>query len=95
MITASITELKNRLSSYVDKVRAGESVLVLDRGLPVARLESPGIVPDDERVAALVRQGLARPATAPPPVDLLREELPAKRNVSLLEALLEERREGR
>ena len=42
MKTASISQLKNGLSSYVDLVRAGESVLVTDRGVVVARLEPAG-----------------------------------------------------
>lgn len=35
-------ELKNRLSAYVRQVRAGESVLVTDRGEVVAELLPPG-----------------------------------------------------
>jgi prevent-host-death family protein len=31
-------ELKNRLSKYLNHVRAGETILVTDRGEPVARL---------------------------------------------------------
>lgn len=40
MVVATITEAKNGLSALVDQVRAGESVLIMDRGTPVARLES-------------------------------------------------------
>ena len=35
---AGIAELKARLSGYLKKVRAGEEVLITDRGHPVARL---------------------------------------------------------
>jgi prevent-host-death family protein len=42
MKTASISQLKNGLSAYVDQVRAGGSVLVTDRGVVVARLEPAG-----------------------------------------------------
>lgn len=38
MKTASISELKARLSAYVDAVREGEEVLVTDRGRPIARI---------------------------------------------------------
>ena len=39
MKTATITQAKNGLSALIDRVRAGESILILDRGTPVARLE--------------------------------------------------------
>jgi len=35
---AKISELKARLSAYLDAVRRGETVIVLDRKTPVARL---------------------------------------------------------
>ncbi len=38
MMQAKISELKNSLSSYLRKVKSGESILVLDRNTPVARL---------------------------------------------------------
>ena len=94
MITVGISELKNKLSAYLDKVRAGETVLVLDRGVPVAELTPANDVSDDERIRRLVRKGIARPAKGPPPLHLL-DEAPPKSGASVLEALLEERREGR
>ena len=39
MDRATISQIKNRLSAYLKKVRAGESVLILDRDQPIARLE--------------------------------------------------------
>ncbi|WP_369294471.1 type II toxin-antitoxin system Phd/YefM family antitoxin, partial [Klebsiella pneumoniae] len=36
MEKATISELKNRLSAYLKKVRAGHTVLILDRDRPVA-----------------------------------------------------------
>src|SRR5579864_8161600 len=41
MKTVGIRELKDRLSEYVRRARQGESVLVTDRGEPVARLCPP------------------------------------------------------
>ena len=32
METATITQVKNGLSAYIDRVKAGESILVTDRG---------------------------------------------------------------
>jgi len=42
MKTVGLRELKNRLSEYVREVRAGETVLVTDRGEVVAELLPPG-----------------------------------------------------
>ena len=38
MIRANISELRNGLSAYLRNVRRGESVLILDRNVPIARL---------------------------------------------------------
>ncbi len=42
MKAVAVKELKNRLSSYLREVRAGEVVLVTDRGRVVAELRQPG-----------------------------------------------------
>src|SRR6266446_8458384 len=39
---AKISELKNRLSYYLARVRRGESILVLDRDQVIARIEPAG-----------------------------------------------------
>ena len=38
MIRTTISQLRNGLSAYLRRVRRGESVLVMDRKVPVARL---------------------------------------------------------
>jgi len=40
--TVGLRELKNRLSAYIRDVRAGDGVLVTDRGEVVAELLPPG-----------------------------------------------------
>lgn len=47
-------ELKTRLGQYLARVRAGETILVTDRGKPVAELR-PVDVPDDPAEQALRR----------------------------------------
>lgn len=42
MRVVGLRELKNRLSEYVRQVRAGEVVLVTDRGEVVAEMRRPG-----------------------------------------------------
>jgi prevent-host-death family protein len=62
MKTVGVRELKNRLSEYIRQVRAGESVLVTDRGEVVAELTSPGRAAIDPSVPvgliALARRGI-------------------------------------
>jgi prevent-host-death family protein len=96
---ATITEAKNQLSALIDRVRHGETIVITDRGRPVARLVSAltGAAQDpDGRLARLERRGGLRRATAQPPRALIARKLPLTRSPSgVLDALLEERREGR
>lgn len=55
MITAGIREIKNRLSEYIRKVRAGERVVVTEHGKPVAVITRPG-GPVDERIDGMIRE---------------------------------------
>jgi len=61
MKSVNIAELKNRLSLYLNEVKAGEEILVRDRNQPVAR-----IVPlarsrdEDEELLTLASQGKLR-----------------------------------
>jgi prevent-host-death family protein len=57
-----IRELKNALSKYIERVRAGEEVIVTDRGRPVARLSS--LDASDDRLAELVAAGIVRAPTS-------------------------------
>lgn len=64
MKTMGVRELKNRLSEVVRAVRAGEHVLVTDRGTVVAELVPPGRQLADPRIppglARLAERGIAR-----------------------------------
>ena len=59
--TVNIAELKNRLSVYLNEVRAGQEVLVRDRNTPIARIVpiAHGADQDDE-LLALAAQGKVR-----------------------------------
>ena len=96
MRTATITEAKNGLSALIDRVKAGETIVITDRGIPVARLQPLTDADQEGRIARLERAGLVRRGSAPPPLDLL-DEPPASvpGGGSVVEALLEERRSGR
>ncbi len=95
MEKATISQIKDRLSAYLRKVRAGQTILILDRNRPVARLERVGgDAPADDRLTRLEQAGLLRRATHRLSVERLRA--PARRTeASLLQALLEERRDAR
>ena len=99
MKRASITEAKNNLSALIDGLKGGSPVLIVDRGRPVARLEA--VTGDheseqDERLSRLVRDGLVRPRRSKPSQTLFSAQPPrAKAGASALDALIEERREGR
>lgn len=54
-----IRDLKNGLSRYIERVRAGEEIVVTDRGRPVARLSA--IDDSTDRLADLIAAGLVRP----------------------------------
>jgi prevent-host-death family protein len=97
MKRASITEAKNNLSKLIDGVKAGTPVLIMDRGHPVARLEPVTDADASGRLARLIRDGVVRPSRGPGlPKSFFSEPLPrSKPGISILEALLEERREGR
>jgi prevent-host-death family protein len=86
--TAAVTEIKNRLSHYLRLVARGETVTILDRGRPVARLMR--VETGDAEIEALVAAGLARPPAAPLPRDFLTRRLPQPKK-SVSEALIEDR----
>ncbi len=93
MTVAAVSEIKARLSEYLARVRGGEEVVVTDRGRPVAR-----IVPVEDRephLGELERQGLIRGPSARLPDDFLDRPRPALEGPSLVDAVIEERAEGR
>lgn len=88
MRTAGVTELKNRLSHYLRLVARGESVTILDRGRPVARLMR--VESSDAELDGLVASGLARAPIASLPRDFLTRQLP-RAKASVARALVEDR----
>ncbi len=97
MKTATITQAKNGLSALLDLVRAGESVVITDRGRPVARLEPATSVESmDGRLLRLERAGMIRIGMAAPPIAAIKRPPPRPSEAaSAVQALLDERRDGR
>lgn len=84
----AMSTLRAHLSEWVDRARAGEEVLVTDRGVPVARLVGVDAAPVLER---LVAEGvIGRAGRAPRPRAAGRPRAPAKGSVADL--ICEQRR---
>ena len=106
MIRVTITQAKNGFAAYLRRVKSGESVVVMDRRTPVARIVPVGYgagdaketddVDKDAKVARLERAGIVVRRSPGSPLDLPGQPLPP--GAGVLEALLgertEERREG-
>jgi len=99
MKRVSLAEAKNNLSVLIDGLKSGSPVLIVDRGRPVARLEPMTAGHEggqDGRLSGLLRDGVVRPRRAEQPRALLTSQPPrASADASAVDALLEERREGR
>lgn len=99
MRMASISETKDRLSALIDRVRHGETVLITDRSIPVARLEpviGSETIDVSGRLARLERAGVLRRGRGGVAKEILATAPPAaERGASALMALLEEREAGR
>jgi prevent-host-death family protein len=96
MKQAKISELRDRLSHYLRRVRQGETIEVVNREAPIARLvpvapstREPGTWARRLQQAGLVKVG---------PMKGVREILqkkPVRKKTGVLDALLQQRREGR
>ncbi len=96
MRRAAIADLKAHLSEYLDAAKAGEEVVVTERGRPVARLGPVGAAEGgQDRLSHLYRASLARPPLKKLSPDILRRRGPADPRGRILAALLAERREER
>lgn len=96
METAAIAQLKSQLSRYLRRVKAGEEIVVTERGIPIARLvpaarREPGL----EGLRDLERQGLIRLGSGRLPKSFWK--LPRARDPQALvrRAVVEEREAGR
>ena len=89
-----IKELRASLSETLAKVKAGDEIVVTERGEPIAKIVP--VLSEDEAMQELVRKGLARPPMRPmDPEELLRLPWPEDPEGSVLAALLDDRRHGR
>lgn len=94
MEKASVSQLKDHLSAYLKKVRAGRSILIVDRDVPIATLERIQGARHDDRLTRLEKAGILRRSERPLDVAALREPGPRVRQ-GVLEALIHDRDEER
>ena len=100
MRRVSITEAKNRFNALLEYVRRGETVVIEERGVAIARLAPVnGSSADDDaaKLARLMRAGVIR-APERDPVSVMQAVLaraPVEARQSVVEALLVERRDSR
>lgn len=94
MKKARVSDLKNQMSRYLDYVRHGETVLVLDRKVPVAELKPVTGRSSNGNLIALERKGIIRLGSGRIPERFFKEKLSGRR-ARVLDALLEERKKGR
>lgn len=99
MKIASITQTKNQLSALIDAVKQGETVLIMDRDRPVAQLVPIACLGDENveaRLLELEREGIIFRPKGAPDLEILKQPPPRlPGDASALQALLEERSEGR
>ena len=58
VVRVGVRELRENLRTWLDRVKAGDQIVVTERGKPVARLEA---VDPESRLAELIRLGIVRP----------------------------------
>ena len=96
MKQAKISDLKNNLSRYLDLVRQGETIQILDRDIPIALITSisgsKGFSQQD-RLKQMERKGLVRTGKTALLKSILDAPPPGKKT-GALRAMLEEREEG-
>lgn len=98
MQTTGVAELKASLSEFLARVKAGDEVLITERGRPIARIIPVESTSLEEGVQQLIHKGVVRPPRKRMDESFLEELLarvPADPDGAVLAALLAERREGR
>jgi len=95
MKTVPVAELKASLSAYLRRVKAGEDVLVTERGRPIARLTPAGTAAWPAHLEALEAQGLITSGREKLPPGFWRLPRPKDPKGLVMRALLQEREGGR
>ena len=96
METVGISELKARFSEYLKKAKAGNEVLITERGKVVARLSPFSRAKTvRESIGQMEKQGLIKLGPRRLPTDFWTLKRPTDPERLVLGALVEERKTGR
>lgn len=98
MKTANISYAKNHLSELIAATKRGDTVIIMDRHKPAARLEpvSGRDVATPDWMPALIHAGVIKPAKrALGQGELRKMNLPVPEKQDIVQALLADREEGR
>lgn len=96
MKTATVSRLKASLSEYLRQVKAGEEVLVTERGQPIAKLTpavSSAVLP--QHLAEMEKQGIVKIGPGKLPKNFWARPRPKDPKSLVVKSLLREREEGR
>ena len=95
MKTTTVTKLKASLSEYLRQVKAGEEVLVTERGRPIAKL-SPAITSQalSQNMIEMEKQGLIKVGSGKLPKSFWDLPRPKDPRGLTLKTVLEERESG-
>ena len=94
MRTITVSQLKMSLSACLRQVKAGEELVITERGRPIARLLPLNAAPLPEHLRDLEAKGLLKRGEKPLPMDFWDLPRPADPQAAVLSALLCEREEG-
>jgi prevent-host-death family protein len=94
MRRATVSHLKNRLSEFLRLVKRGQTIEVVERGIPIARIQPilAGEGSGDERLQRLVVGGVVAQGRRPLDLSWLKEP-PVVAGVDPVRVLIEERGE--
>jgi prevent-host-death family protein len=100
MIRVSVSETKNRLSHFIRLVRGGEEVEITDRNTPVAKIVHVSRSSETEKKATWIMEAVRLGLITPPrkkelPPNFLDKHKAFPEGKGVLQALLEEREQGR
>jgi prevent-host-death family protein len=94
MIAIGIAKLKASLSESLARVKAGEEIIITERGKPIARIQRlAGIGTYSPHMERLIAAGRARPPDVPMDIEWFLAGRPEDPTGAVLAALLAEREE--
>lgn len=93
MSTTTVSKLKASLSHYLRKVKAGEEVVVTERGKAVAKLTPVDSSSFDEHIQEMIRTGALIPGKGPIPLEFWKRPRPRIKG-SIVQAVIDDRNES-